>query len=236
VSIRTTTHDRAAAAPLIWNRPRLRFLDGAPDGAAPDAAPEPQEPADDAQPDAEQPEGADALGDAGKKALDAMKADRNAARAEAKQLQAELAALKAAQEGREAEHQAEQEAQRVRDEAFAKANERIVSAELRAAAAGKLADPTDALAFINPKDFEVGDDGTVDADAISAAITDLIKTKPHLAAQSDRRFEGSGDGGARKETNKPSQLTREDLKKLTPQQVIAARDAGQLEDLLAPNR
>ena len=63
-------------------------------------------------------EGATALGDAGKKALDAMKADRNAARLAEKAANDRLAALEAQIEGREAEHAATLAAQAVKDEAL----------------------------------------------------------------------------------------------------------------------
>lgn len=158
------------------------------DGAAPEqeAAPE-------------QVPGEEALGDPGKKALDAMKAERNAARAEAKARADEIAQLRAKIEGREAEYAAEQATRATEAQALAKANERIVRAEIRAAAAGKLADPADALRYLDPSTFEVGDDGDTDTAAIAAAVDDLIGKKPYLAAQG-RRFQGGGDGGARKET------------------------------------
>lgn len=143
-----------------------------------------------------------ALGDAGKKALDAMKAKWKAAETQAKETSDRLAALQAQIDGKEAEHKAAQETQRsIKDEALAAANQRILKAEVRAAAAGKLNDPTDALAHIDLSSFEVGDDGAVDADAIGSAISDLITRKPYLAAQGGR-FQGSADGGARKDTQK----------------------------------
>ena len=148
---------------------------------------------------AESVPGEEALGDPGKKALDAMKAERNAARAEAKARADEIAQLRAKIEGKEAEYAAEQARRATEAAALAKANERILKAEIRAAAAGKLADPADALRYLDTSTFEVGDDGETDAAAIAAAIDDLISTKPYLAAQG-RRFQGGGDGGARKET------------------------------------
>lgn len=160
------------------------------------------------------PPGADALGDAGKKALDAMKTERNAARDAQRQLEADLAALKAQVDGKEAEHQAQLAAQKVQDEALAKANDRILKAEVRVAAATKLADPADALRFIDMSSFEVGDDGAVDGAAIAKAIDDLIASKPYLAAQG-RRFPGSADNGPRNESN-PS----------LDEQIAAATTAG----------
>lgn len=140
--------------------------------------------------------GEDALGDPGKRALDAMKADRNAAREAATKAAAELDQLRAKIAGTEAEHAARIEREKVQADAMAKANERIARAEVRAAAAGKLADPADALRFINLSDLEVSADGETDAAAIAALVDDLIKKKPYLAAASAPKF-GSADGGVR---------------------------------------
>lgn len=160
-------------------------------------------------------EGATALGDAGKKALDAMKAERNEAKAETKRLSDEFAAFKAQIEGREAEHAATLAAQAVKDEALSAANQRILKAEVRAQAAAKLNDPKDALLYLDLSGFEVGEDGEVDGDAVAAAIDKLITDKPYLAAQGTR-FKGEADGGARKEP--PADLDG---------QIAAATAAGQ---------
>lgn len=176
------------------------------------------------------PEGADQLGDPGKKALDAMKADRNAARQQAREFQQQLEDLKAQVEGREQERAAEVEQQRVKDEALAAANERILKAEVRATGASKLADPTDALRFIDLSEFEVGEDGSVDSEAISGAIDSLLKQKPYLAAQG-----GTGtvfdSPGAHRDSVK-GQVTESELKNMTPDQINAARAEGRLNDLL----
>lgn len=183
-------------------------------------------------------EGEAALGDAGKKALDAMKADRNKYRDDLKSLRDEFDAFKAKADGKEAEHAAALEAQRIKDEALAAANERIVSAELRAAAKGKVADDvlSDLGLFIKPSDFEVGDDGSVDPDAITRAVDDLIKNKPSLAAQG-KRFQGTADGGARNDATKVGQLTEADVKRLASEgrheEIVKAREEGRLRDYLA---
>lgn len=174
--------------------------------------------------------GEEALGDPGKRALDAMKQARNEARQQAREVQAQLDALKAQVEGREAEHAAQLEEQRIKDEALAQANDRILKAEFRAAAAGKLSDPSDVLHFIDTSDFEVGDDGSVDAEAISAAVEGLLESKPYLAAQG-----GTGpvfeSPGSRREGHKP-QLTQADLQRMGPDEINAARAEGRLDDLL----
>lgn len=172
------------------------------------------------------------LRDAGKKAIDAMKSERNQAREEAKNLKAELEALRARDEGREAEYQAELERQRVKDEALAEANQRILKAEVRAAAAGKLADPTDALQFIDLSSFEVSSDGVTDAAVIVQAIDELLKDKPYLAAQSGSRFQGDADSGPRNVGGAIRQLSQSDLDGMTPQEINVARKAGQLDRLL----
>lgn len=153
-----------------------------------------------AEPEATEAEGEKALGDAGKKALDAMKAKWKAAEDRAKSEAAEKAALIAKLEGKEAEHAAEQDKQRIKDEALAAANQRILKAEIRAAAAGKLNNPDDALRYpevIDLSSLEVGEDGEVDSSAIAAAVADLIAKYPYLAAQGGSKFQGSADGGAR---------------------------------------
>ncbi len=69
-------------------------------------------------------------------------------------------------------------------------NARLATAQ--AALTGKLADPTD-LPFT---DDLLDDDGLVDEDKVRAAVEDLIKRKPHLAA---RRPTGNVGQGARPE-------------------------------------
>ena len=171
-----------------------------------------------------------ALGDAGKKALDSMKAERNAARSEVSELRRQFEALQAQVAGTEKEHAAAVEAQRVKDEALAKANDRIRRAEVRAQAAAKLADPTDALKFLDLDAIEVGEDGEVDADAVGAAIDQLLSDKPYLAAQG-RKFQGNADAGARNDAVGPQQLTRDDLGAMTPAEIVQADADGRLEDL-----
>lgn len=179
------------------------------------------------------PPGAEALGDPGKKALEAMKADRKAARDEAAALKAQLDALQAKVEGREAEFTAAQEAQRVKDEALSLANDRIKKAELRAAAKGKVADEAlaDLPLLMDLSSIEVGADGEVDASQIADAINDLIKSRPYLAAQGSR-FQGSADGGARNDASQPAQLTQADMGRMSPEAIAEAMDKGQFDRLL----
>lgn len=185
--------------------------------------------------DTDNPDGAESLGDAGKKALDAMKAERKAAKDEARQLRKELEALKTqiADKEKTPDEQAIEAARReAAAEASAKANERILRSEIRAAAAGKLADPSDAVAFLDLSEFEVNDNGEVDAEEVSAAIADLIERKPHLAAQRGApRFDSARGKG------KPAgQLTEADLNGMSTEEIVAAKKAGRLDNLLGKTR
>jgi len=168
--------------------------------------------------------GEEALGDAGKKALDAMKAKWKEADALAKKRDAELAELRAQAEGREAEFKAEQERRAVEATALSKANDRIKKAEIRALAAGKLNDPADALRYLDLDEIEVSDDGEVDTAAVKEALERLISTKPYLAVAQGTRFQGTADQGARKaDAKSEEQKLTEMLATATPEQRIAIR-------------
>jgi len=160
-----------------------------------------------------------------------MKAQRNDWREKYRTLRAELDALKPQQPSPETTPEDVKalvaEAER---KATAAANTRVLQAEIRAAAAGKLADPTDAPLYLDLSTFDVGDNGEVDAEEISDAIDDLLKRKPHLAAQRTPKF-GSSDGGPRN-GSRPAQLTEADLKRMTPEQIVKAQSEGRLNDLL----
>ncbi|WP_017612109.1 hypothetical protein [Nocardiopsis salina] len=164
-----------------------------------------------------EPEGAAQLGDPGKKALAAQKQKWRSERDKRRELEKQLAeATKTKGDGDEpTPDQIRADAEQA---ATAKANRRIVKAELKAAAAGRLADPSDVNAFIDLDQFEVDGDGELDADEISEAITDLLTRKPHLASGEKRRFQGGGDGGAGRDS-KPRSLD---------QQIAEAEAAGDL--------
>ncbi|MFC4034548.1 hypothetical protein ACFO3J_24170 [Streptomyces polygonati] len=191
----------------------------------PDPAGDPED--DDPEDD---PEGADDLGDKGKQALDRMKAKFKTERDKRRQAEAERDQLKAGP--------AEGDAAAIRAEAdtaaTAKANKRIVRSEVKAAAKGKLANPGDALVFLDLTAFEVDGDGQVDEDEVAEAIETLLTERPYLATPTGKqpRFQGSGDGGARKGTAGPRQLTEQEVKKMTPEQIDEAHRKGQLRDYL----
>src|SRR5688500_11354240 len=161
-------------------------------GTTPDPDPDPDDDAD--------------LGEKGEKALKAERDARKSAEKARKAADKELSDLKAKlaelEEGTKADH--EKELEKVRSEtkaeadkeATAKVRERIVRSEVKAAAAGKLADPADAIRLLDLDEFDVDDDGDVDDKAIEKAIAQLLKEKPYLAAEPKPKG-GSGDNGAR---------------------------------------
>lgn len=179
------------------------------------------------------PEGADALGDAGKRALDSMKGKWREERDKRRALETRLAELEAPKPSGDND-QSDPDAIRreAAREATAKANARILRSEIKAAAAGKLADPADALAYLDPKSFEVDENGDVDAEEIRDAIEDLLTRKPYLATSGRPRFQGTGDGGAARKASGPSQLTREDLKGMSPEAIVKAKAEGRLNKVL----
>ncbi|MEV0639035.1 hypothetical protein AB0I77_29645 [Streptomyces sp. NPDC050619] len=208
----------------------------ATDDAAPDLVDDAPESAVN-EPGDDDPEGADQLGDAGKRALDSMKDKWKSERDKRRELEAKLAAKDKPADGDQRDPEAI--VRQAEQAALSKANARIIRAEVKAAAAGKLADPADAYRFLDLAQFEVDDDGNVDADEIGDAIADLIQSKPYLAVQSGTpkpRFEGTADSGARKGTGRPAQLTEADVKRLSAEgkhaEILKAREEGRLADYL----
>jgi hypothetical protein len=168
-----------------------------PEPIKPDATPVEEPTEDETQTESADDEAE--LGDAGKKALDAMKAKMRAAETTAKTALAELAKRDAALAAKDkpAEEVALENARREATEtATNAANLKLAKSALKLAAKGVLADPADALAFIDSSSFDVDDNGDVDSDSLNEAIKDLLARKPHLAAAAANRFKGGGDNGA----------------------------------------
>lgn len=199
-----------------------------------DAIDSDDEPPDEGEAD-DEPEGSEDLGDKGKKALDAMKAKVKTERQKRRDVEAEMAKLRKAAEKKPDDDQpsADEIRREAEQAATQKANARIVRSEIRAAAAGKLADPKDALTFLDLDQFEVDENGEVDSDELVDAIDDLLKNKPYLAAQGGKRFQGTADNGAARKAGKPKQLSRDDVSRMTPEQIAKAQEEGRLDDVLA---
>ncbi len=146
-------------------------------------------------------DGDDKLGEGGKKALQAERDARTAAEARVKELEAKLSRKPKPDDkgdaGKDSDGKgdppldAEALKKEVRDEIAAETNARLIRAEVKAAAAGKLADPADAPKFIDLAKIKIGEDGDPDAKQIKKAIEDLLKDKPYLAANG----QGWGDVG-----------------------------------------
>ncbi|MER6603919.1 hypothetical protein [Streptomyces parvus] len=187
------------------------------------------------------PEGSDSLGDPGKKALDTMKGRLRAEREKRRALEAQLAERDKPAEGTVPDQ--ETLMRQAETTVLARVNERLVRAEVRVAAAGKLADPADAHRFLDLSQFEVDADGNVDTEEVAEAIDDLLKSKPYLAAQgggTKPRFQGTADSGARKGNARPTQLTEADVKRLRAAgnhaEIVKAQNEGRLDDYLGATR
>lgn len=139
------------------------------------------------------------LGPAGEKALQAEKEKRRKAAQELRDAKAEIERL------RNGGDEAAQKATEAEKAAIAKANTKILRAEVKAAAAGKLANPALAVKLLDLSKFEVDDNGDVDQGEIADAISELLREEPYLAAETPKRFQGGADQGARKKV-KPASL------------------------------
>ncbi len=154
-------------------------------------------------------------------------------RAKDAEKRARVAEAALAAKDRPAEETAIEEARReAAAEASSKANARIVSSEIRAAATGKFADPKDALAFLDLAEFEVDENGDVDADAIEDALTDLLEKKPHLGV-AKKKLPNYNQGAKAPAT--PAQLTQAEYESLSRSERAKARKDGRVSKLLGAN-
>jgi hypothetical protein len=132
----------------------------------------------------------------------------------------------AEQKAQEAATAAEKRAQALMD--------RATRAEIKALAAEGFADPEDAVTGLDSSKY-VNADGDVDTEAIKSDLADLLKRKPHWAKEPTSRTpapnpaQGSSGGGAAG----VKQLTRADMERMTPQEVVEAQNKGQFDNLLA---
>lgn len=187
------------------------------------------------------------LGPAGEKAYQAEKEKRKAAQAELRQWKAlgltpdQIRELQKAGGGKPGGETDEVDVEKIRSEAKAEAQAAALRERVEdkiEAKAHKFADPEDAVATLLRKHSieEFIDGGKVDVDAITEALDDLLKSKPYLAAQGGKRFQGGGDGGTRKES-RPAQLTKADVQRLSKEgkhaEIEKARKEGRLDDLLS---
>ncbi|MEU3825221.1 hypothetical protein AB0F36_07835 [Streptomyces sp. NPDC029080] len=110
-----------------------------------------------------------------------------------------------------------------RSAALAEYGTRLADAELRAQAA-KAGVELPAAEFLNLSKF-LGEDGSVNADLIGNFVSSL--PKPVAAPEFEQ-----GLGLGRQGGSGVQQLTRDDLSRMSPQEINAARKAGQLDALM----
>jgi hypothetical protein len=159
------------------------------------AAPEPTETAPEPSPD---------LGDAGKQALDRMKADRQKARAEAADLRERLNALEAERAGVDAKSIEQQLRTQIEQDANTRAAGMLRNAEVRAVAAELgFINPADAAALLpaaDLADIDVTPDGTVDSAGVRTLLEHLTASRPYLLkptdSTADHRTAGIGGVGS----------------------------------------
>ncbi|MFJ9771811.1 hypothetical protein ACIRVF_11255 [Kitasatospora sp. NPDC101157] len=110
-----------------------------------------------------------------------------------------------------------------RNAAFAEVGTRLADAELRAQAA-KAGVELPAAEFLNLSKF-LGEDGSVNAGLVSNFVSSLPKpvSEPEFA---------QGLGLGRQGGSGPVQFTRDDLSRMSPKEINAARKAGQLDALM----
>lgn len=198
---------------------RRHPMDGGEGGGAGSDPPKPEsKPASDPPKPQGDPE---ALGDAGKRALDSVRAEEAAARATARaeKKRADDAEAKLAELVEAGATDQEKELTAARKDAAKEATEataagyqqRILESEVLAAATGKLTTPSDAIGLLDLDQFDADEDVDKLRTALGTAIDALVKERPYLRSG---KVEGEGDGGA-----KPPAKT--DDKNLTASQRMA---------------
>lgn len=114
---------------------------------------------------------------------------------------------------------------------------RAVQAEIKAAAAGKFADPSDAVAFLTG-DYTT-EDGGIDTDRIAAEMTDLLTRKPHLGTARGP-IVNPAQGTSAQGPASPGQLSQTDIERLYKErrydEIEKARTEGRLTSLLGGSR
>jgi hypothetical protein len=184
------------------------------------------------------------LGEAGQKAFDALKAKRQGDIARRKKAEtdrdaalAELSRLQAKPKDDEDKPDIEALTKKIRDEAKAETLRDRALDKLEAKAARQFSNPEDARMFLAGNVDDFIDGTTVDVEAITDALSDLLKARPYLGVtQGDaKRFQGTADSGPKGSAGKP-QLTEADVKKLSREgkhaEIEAARKDGRLNTLL----
>ena len=116
-------------------------------------------------------------------------------------------------------------------EATKTANARIVRTEFRSLAKERGLDPNTAVRLADLDGVEVGDDGEIDVDALTAAVDAVIAEHPSLTPS---RFQGTADQGARGKEAGTKQMSQADFDRIKHdyRAVKQAKDEGSLNALL----
>ncbi|NEA63935.1 hypothetical protein [Streptomyces sp. SID12488] len=145
-------------------------------------------------------------GDQGGDELSAERTARTAAEKRAETAEAEATRLR-----RSNAAQKPGDLDALREEIRTEFTGQLVRAEIRAAAAGRLRDPADALALVDVAGL-IGESGDVDTAAVTAALDQLVKDKPYLALAADTASTspapwgdvGSGQRGSTEAKDEPA--------------------------------
>jgi len=132
------------------------------------------------------------LGEGGKAALEAERKTARDALARATAAERKLEELRVS--GLDEQGKAVEAAKTAgRTEALAEVNDRLIKAEAKAAAAGKLANPQLAAVLLSDQfDKFVAADGSIDTAAIAAAVDALLVTDPYLGTTSTTTTPAAG--------------------------------------------
>lgn len=90
-------------------------------------------------------------------------------------------------------------------------------------------DTADVIALLDRSTLELDNAGN--PTNIAVAMDSLLAAKPHLVTQHSGGTRGSADQGAR--GGGPQQLTREQLKTMSPEAIVKAEEEGRLTHLLS---
>lgn len=162
------------------------------------------------------------LGEKGEKALERIKEKEKAGRAEIRKLRQQVAELTKPAE--DEEKTPEQIRAEIEAEVRADTDKKVVRAEVKSALKDRVADPDQFLRFLDLSQFTVTEDGSVDPDELDEFL-ELVPT-----AQGGKKFTPLNHGRPRKPAG--DQLTREQLKDMSEDEIEEARRKGRLNDLL----
>lgn len=170
------------------------------------------------------------LGQPGVQALQREKERRRNAERELRELKKQAAEAPKPDTDLDPEALRKQIEQEVRAEIEESSSLELKQALVTAAAAGRLENPADAALFLDLNDLDLVD-RKLNSDDVKDALDALLTERPYLAAQSGPRAMPAPHG-VRKGPSEPPQLTKRDLQNMSPQEIQAAREKGQLDNLL----